>query len=139
MIDKLLTPQIADIIKNKSSVSELRIRAGRNVVYYTTEGRGTVCKYIATRKDIEDILLNASGGSLYTVNDMLNKGFIMYEGGVRIGLTGEGVTEKGELIGIKNVCYLTVRIPREIELNTEKLLLPAIQGIIPIQDIMCSL
>lgn len=117
MLDKLLPKNMAETIANINNVTELRIRADTNLVVCNRMGIAITTKYIVLREDIEYILMIASGGSLYTVNDMLNKGFLIYEGGIRIGVVGEGVIEEGKLIGLKNIRYLTVRIPKEINID----------------------
>jgi stage III sporulation protein AA len=121
MIDRLLPRQMADSITDKNSVSELRIRADSNLVIRDCFGKNIIGGYIVKNDDIEKILLNASNGSLYAVNDMLNKGYLIYDGGIRIGITGEGVIEDDKLIGVKNIRFLTVRIPREIKVDINRL------------------
>ena len=124
MLRTLLPQPMAESISNISNVTELRIRADTNLIIFNCYGTATTGRYTVRATDIEQILLTASNGSLYSVNDMLNKGYLIYDGGIRIGVMGEGVIEEGKLIGIKNIRYLTVRVPKEINIDINKLSLP---------------
>jgi stage III sporulation protein AA len=99
------------------NISELRIRLNSKLVAYYRMKRPEIIDYTVTREDIEHIIMTASNNSLYTVNDMLIKGFLVYDGGIRIGVTGDGVTESDNIIALKHINYLTVRVPREIDVD----------------------
>ncbi len=62
------------------------------------------------RSEIEEVLLKASGYSIYAVNDQIKNGFLSLAGGVRIGVCGE-VNDKT----IKNFTSLNIRFPHEIK------------------------
>lgn len=121
MLDRLLPKHILAYLSNINNITELRVRANNNLIYYNTYGIATVSRYIVTTNDIDNILLTASNNSLYSVNDMLNKGFLIYDNGIRIGVIGEGVIEDDKLLGMKNIRYLTIRIPKEINIDISKL------------------
>jgi len=69
---------------------------------------------VVTRADLETIIHKASDYSLYTVNEQLKHGFITIRGGVRIGICGEIVAEKGEISTIKNIQSLNIRVPHQV-------------------------
>ena len=69
---------------------------------------------ITTRSDLETIVHKASDYSLYAVNEQLKQGFITIRGGVRIGICGELVMERGVISTIKNISSLNIRIPHQI-------------------------
>lgn len=103
-----------------SKLTEIRLRVGRPVVVETVNkrdivylGSGLACK--ATEADIDYVLAIASGHSVYAVNDDLVRGFLHFEGGVRIGACGDGVVEKGDVLALKSIKYLILRLPHEVK------------------------
>lgn len=66
------------------------------------------------REDVERVLALASDFSVYAVNDQLVRGY-MARRGIRIGVAGEGVVEGGNVLTMKHIAFLTVRIPHEIK------------------------
>lgn len=65
--------------------------------------------------DITPVLNAATGGCVYSYTEQMKSGFITVEHGVRIGIAGEYVTEKGVVNTIKNVTSLNIRIPHDIK------------------------
>ncbi|MDR0975731.1 MAG: hypothetical protein LBM01_02075 [Christensenellaceae bacterium] len=82
---------------------------------------------ILNREQIDGILHTATNYSFYAVNEQIKQGFITIAGGIRIGITGEVVEEKGEVITLKNIQALNVRIPHEIK-NASLAAVPYIFG-----------
>lgn len=66
--------------------------------------------FSVTASEIEEVMLKASGHSIYAVNDQIKSGFLSLAGGVRIGVCGEVVLGKT----IKNFTSLNIRFPHEI-------------------------
>ncbi|MDR2634640.1 MAG: hypothetical protein LBC13_01520 [Clostridiales bacterium] len=103
-----------------ADVTEVRMRILRPV---TVSRRGAVSQlkradgglYSATRGDIDFAVGAASGFSVYAVNDTLIKGYLHYEGGIRIGVTGDGVCDGSRLITVKAISGLLIRVPHEIK------------------------
>lgn len=67
-----------------------------------------------TEKEIEEIIYNACEHSLYAYNDSISKGYIS-KGGVRIGLCGKCVFEKGKVLTISDFSSLCIRFPHEVD------------------------
>ena len=106
-------------------VNELRLRSNSPVIimasgrnfYLTAQGLsdkpfGAIS---VTRTDLDTIVHKASNYSVYAINEQLKCGFITIKGGIRIGLTGEVVQEKGEIYTIKNIQSLNIRIPHQVK------------------------
>lgn len=121
MFHDLITGNLAMSIEDEVSVdklAEIRLRVGKPALLVTTDGfrrRPKIMgrEYVVKREDIDGIILRAANMSPYSVSEEMIKGFITYEG-IRIGLAGEGVTDGGKLIGIKNVNSLSIRVPHQI-------------------------
>lgn len=102
-----------------NELTEIRIRVDKPISYaikgkyYQLADKSG--KIFANREDIEYILMRVSNHSLYSINECLIDGYIPFSGGIRIGVTGEGVREKEKLISVKNINYLTIRLPHEIK------------------------
>ncbi len=102
---------------DENSVTEIRLRLGKPLILcygtvktYISTRAG---KYIVTKEDIDRVLGIATDFSMYAVGDSLSKGFITKDG-VRIGVCGQGVVEKGDVVTIKEVNSLVIRIPHQI-------------------------
>ena len=104
---------------SEKEIYEIRLRLNRPVTVLTVNGQAKLkldsgALYMAKQSDFDRILGVASNYSVYSVMEELVNGFLKYEGGIRIGATGEGVCEKGKLISIKNFSGLIVRVPHEV-------------------------
>jgi stage III sporulation protein AA len=64
--------------------------------------------------DIEDCVYRAGNFSVYSVEEQIKQGFITAKGGIRLGLAGEYVLEKGKVHAIRNFTSLCIRIPHEV-------------------------
>lgn len=114
-------------------VNEIRLRNNKKVVvtisnksYYLSQNglTGDTQKALNCDKDlINDILKRACENSVYAYSNQIKNGFITTSGGIRIGLSGEGVYEKNYLKTLKNINSLVVRIPHQI-LGCSKKILP---------------
>ncbi len=121
---EFLPPRILTCLRrlDLNRLCELRIRAGKPLsanlgenIFLGTEG---VCPenraLVPTAEEIEDILFNASGRSVYAVENELKQGFLTAEGGVRIGLTGSCVYRDGRIHAVRGITSLCIRVPHEI-------------------------
>jgi stage III sporulation protein AA len=64
--------------------------------------------------DIEACVYRAGDFSIYSVEEQIKQGFLTAKGGIRLGLAGEYVFEKGKPLGMRNFTSLCIRIPHEI-------------------------
>ena len=69
---------------------------------------------ITSAQMLEGILFKVTDGSIYAYSEQMKQGFLTIAGGIRIGITGEVVSERGDIIQIKNVSSLNIRIPHEV-------------------------
>ena len=125
MLENILPEQIAKSLSllNQKSLCEVRLRINRpitvnylNTYYYL--GKAGVSNeneaFVCTKDVIQTVLNKASNFSIYAVNDELKNGFISCNNGIRIGLTGDIVSENGQVITIKNISSLNIRIPHQV-------------------------
>jgi stage III sporulation protein AA len=117
---------ITDAINNLNfnNLYEIRLRANKPVIvsydgtykYLSSFGLTENEKSALTVsfEEIEGIIMKATEFSLYSVTNQLNSGYLTVENGIRIGIAGEYVIEKGKILTIKNITSLNVRIAHEI-------------------------
>ncbi len=73
-------------------------------------------------EELQDIVYNACECSVYAHNDELTNGYITYKN-MRIGVSGDVVTNKAEVLSIKNFSSLVIRLIHAVE-NCSSLALP---------------
>ena len=113
-MEKLLGASIFQkVSKYLDRACEIRIRRDKPI-YLLLGSESIKIDFIAKDQDLENILSVATNRSVYAVSEKLTNGFLPYGKGVRIGLCGEWVCEKGKLISIKNYSSLNIRISKEI-------------------------
>ena len=97
-----------------SKVSEIRIRGGRPVEVLLNGDKLLLEKYVISKSEVEEIVLNACKRSIYSFDEQIKQGFITTDNGERIGIAGEIVIKNGKVSAIKNFNSLCVRIPHQI-------------------------
>ena len=109
---------------NCSLLYEIRLRADKPVsvnyggvyVFLSDYGISERAKkaIFVDKEDILDCVYKAGNYSVYSVEEQIKKGFITAKKGVRIGIAGEYVYDKGVPLTIRNITSLCIRIPHEI-------------------------
>lgn len=128
MLEKILPDNIYNILLNKvnfNSINEIRLRADKPIVLSIGGQRIFLGEYGVTgnlkesikvsKITIEDIIFRASECSIYSVNEQIKKGFIVTEGGIRLGLGGDLIEENNNIKTMTNFTSVNIRIPHEIK------------------------
>ena len=115
-----------------TKVNEIRLRVNKKIVvtisnksYYlsvsglTGDGEKAL---ICDKGLILEIMKRACENSVYAYNNQIKNGFITVKGGIRIGLSGEGVVERNYVKTLKNINGLAIRIPHEVRGCTKSVL-----------------
>lgn len=125
MLD-FLPQNVKDSLRNinLNKVYEIRLRAEKPVminyegVYCYLGAYGlTDCAQKALfcdKNDVENCVFKAGKYSVYSVEEQIRKGFLTADNGVRIGLAGEYVFEKGQPFAIRDFSSLCIRVPHAI-------------------------
>lgn len=111
------------------NITELRMRLGQPVIIgllgeYKYLGKHGMCSHADEAlkcHDIQSILSSAMDGSIFAFTEQLKRAFVTVDGGVRIGLAGEYVTENGKITAVKNITSLNIRIPHDIKGCAQKI------------------
>lgn len=127
MFDKLFPQYLLTALNcsPKEKISEIRIRLDKSIVvsignksYFLSQNglSGDSKKAIIAEKYyIDEILKRACENSVYAFSNQIKDGFITTQGGIRIGLGGEGVYENSNIKTLKNINSLAIRIPHEVK------------------------
>lgn len=124
--------QIDEIILNK--ITEIRIRKNKPVILiirntsYFVDCNGDLYDYpshnavIVNAEEFDKLFLNLCDYSVYSSMDNMKKGFISLPNGSRVGIASTCVKESNELVSVKDVVSLNIRIHKEIEHCADKVL-----------------
>ena len=128
MLSKILPEKIFKILDEKvnlKAVNELRFRADKPIVvcvsgknYFLTENgvsSNLNNALYASKIAIEDIIFRASECSIYSVNEQIKRGFIVTDGGIRIGIGGNVVEENGQIKTMTNFSSCNMRFPHNVK------------------------
>ena len=113
MLDEILSKKILSILPESNNIQELRFREGYNLIGIIKNSYKEF-NYIVSKEDIISIIKATTNNSLYSSQDTIKNGYISYKG-LRIGLAGEGVVENLNLITLKNIKSLCIRVPHEYD------------------------
>ena len=109
---------------NTQRLYEIRMRAGKPTIVRIAEEYVYLTNYgvsndsenalISTVEELEETVYAAGKYSVYAVEEHLRQGFLTAEGGVRIGIAGRFIFEKGQPIAVRDFSSLCIRVPHEI-------------------------
>ena len=122
------------ISKEAEFIEEVRIRINNPIAvsirgkefFLTPEGglTGNIkAARLVTGEEIDSILNHICKCSVYAFRDELREGYITVPGGHRIGLAGEVVVnENGQIVTIKYVTFMNIRIAHQIPGGADKVI-----------------
>lgn len=130
MAIKLLNPKISHLFyqmsdKDKDKINEIRLRNGRyltvsvlaNEFYITDKGEisdNSCNAVLITAEDIDYTYKTALRNTIYSFKREISQGYIITEGGNRVGFCGTAVSDEFGKIGtLKNISSVSIRIARE--------------------------
>lgn len=109
---------------NSKGLYELRIRNGFPILVNVFGKYSFLSEYgitklkekaiITEQSDIDAIVYSLCNFSVYSVENQIKQGFITGINGERVGIAGEYIYENGQVLTIKNITSLCVRVPHEI-------------------------
>jgi len=97
-----------------SELEEIRLRVNKQLMIYTSNGAKPL-PHIVTPSEIQTCLQIISGASVYAFLEEIKNGFITLSGGHRVGLCGRVVMQGTEVINIKQISGINIRIARQIK------------------------
>lgn len=108
---------------NINFLTEIRIRRGQPVIIeyrgeYVYINRFGVCgssKDALRVYDVDGLFASMLSDGVYAYAEQLKNAFVTLDGGVRVGVAGEYVTEKGAVSAVRCITSLNIRIPHDIK------------------------
>ncbi len=91
-------------------IEEIRLRCG-GVCSLTSDKLNVPLSYRFSRAEMDETVKKMCDGSLYAHADTINRGYIIMQSGVRVGICGRAVTKGNELVGVYDVTSLCIRLP----------------------------
>ena len=127
---KVLPTRISnEVIKigTDSGITEIRLRVNRRVIVITSKIE-VFLESVVTLQDLLEILVKVSKNSLYAIQNDINNGFVVINGGHRIGICGEVVIQDGKIKNIKNINSMNIRVARQLIGSADKVMQNIIDG-----------
>lgn len=108
---------------NINFLTEIRIRRGQPVIIeyhgeykyinnygYSANPDGAIVVY-----NVDGLLNSALSDGIYAYSEQLKSAFVTLDGGMRVGVAGEYVTDSGKVTSVRCVTSLNIRIPHDIK------------------------
>jgi stage III sporulation protein AA len=122
---KLVTMIRAVPVAKLANLTEIRLRINRPLllvlgntdIIVSPMGRiitNSEDLYLCNQDDVHKTLQLISKNSLYAFEQELKMGFLTIDGGHRIGLAGQAITDEGDVKTLKNISSLNIRLAREV-------------------------
>lgn len=108
---------------------EIRLRSDKAIVinctdnsyFVTMSGMVTLCTdanlLIVRQNEILETFNNMCDYSVYSYQSEIRNGFITIKGGHRVGICGTAVLDNSNIIGIKDISSINIRIARQVYLE----------------------
>jgi len=103
------------IARCEEPVEELRLRLGYPPAITVAGGECAAESGAVTQEHLHIVLENASQASVHTVLEQVKRGYITLKGGHRMGLCGTAAYQNGEIITLRYLTSLALRIARAVE------------------------
>ncbi len=129
---RYLSPAIKEYLLNlsdelKKEICEIRLRNEKQIMLITSEGEplflcrnGGVSKVfsenlvICSSEELNACFQNMCNYSVHTHQKEINDGYICLKGGHRAGIAGFGVIHNGEVISVKDISSINLRIAKQV-------------------------
>lgn len=116
LLPEHLLAAIGEALPPHGTPEEIRLRCGR-CASITVQGENLRLSTVWSGKELEQLLLRLCEGSPYAHEETLREGYLVLEGGVRVGVCGRATVQEGRLTGVSAPTALVLRIPCDIPQN----------------------
>ena len=110
------------------ALEELRLRRGFPMTALLPEGETETDGPPVVEDDLRQVVENATQASAHTALDRVRQGFVTLRGGHRIGLCGSVVKREGQIVTLRDISSLSVRVARSVEGQAGELLPQLTEG-----------
>ena len=95
-------------------LEELRLRRGFPMTALLPEGEVEADGLPIGEDDLRQVVENATQASAHTALDRVRQGFVTLRGGHRVGLCGSVVKKEGQIVTLREISSLSVRVARPV-------------------------
>ena len=95
-------------------LEELRLRRGFPMTALFPEGEVETDGPAVNEDDLRQVVENATQASAHTALDRVRQGFVTLRGGHRVGLCGSVVKREGQIVTLRDISSLSVRVARSV-------------------------
>ena len=103
-------------------LEELRLRRGFPMTALLPGGELETDGPPVVEDDLRQTVENATQASAHTALDRVRQGFVTLRGGHRVGLCGSVVKREGQIVTLRDISSLSIRVARPVEGQAMKLL-----------------
>lgn len=96
-------------------ITQIRMRINNPVIINLFDKEILFGDFIADDKMLTEVFNKITGYSAYAFEENIRCGYVTIKGGHRVGFGGEVVAEKGDVITVKNIKFLNIRVCHCIE------------------------
>ena len=95
-------------------LEELRLRRGFPMTALLPEGEVEADGPPIGEDDLRQVVENATQASAHTALDRVRQGFVTLRGGHRVGLCGSVVKREGQIVTLRDISSLSIRVARPV-------------------------
>ena len=95
-------------------LEELRLRRGFPMTALFPEGEVETDGEPIGEEDLRQVVENATQASAHTALDRVRQGFVTLRGGHRVGLCGSAVKREGQIVTLREISSLSIRVARPV-------------------------
>ena len=103
-------------------MEELRLRRSFSMTALLPEGEVETDGPPISEDDLRQVVENATQASAHTALDRVRRGFVTLRGGHRVGMCGSVVKKEGQIITLRDISSLSIRVARSVTGQAEELL-----------------
>lgn len=113
VLPPMLIEEIAERLPAGVVPEEIRLRRG-HAASLTVGGKNLRLSTVLDGGAMERVLYLMCDGSVYAHADTIKEGYLLLDGGIRVGVCGRAVASEGHITGIEEIMALSLRIPSPV-------------------------
>ena len=110
VLPPMLLDEIADCLPPSVIPEEIRLRRG-HAASLTVGGKNLRLSTVLDGGAMERVLYLMCEGSVYAHADTIKEGYLLLDGGIRVGVCGRAAVSDGRITGVEEIMALSLRIP----------------------------
>ena len=102
------------VLSKMNQLEEIRLRVNKNLILKFNKDE-LITNYKVKVKDILETLEKITESSIYTYEKQISQGFITLPGGHRVGIVGNAITDKSEVVNISFISGMNFRVAHQVK------------------------